>query len=320
MRTLFLLLLGANALYAAWVWFAVEAPSDGGPVARELPHYPARLELASEYRPVQPQTAVADASPAMEPVDTAATAETTESVETAATAATAEATEAPETAAVAETARAAWTTEPTATAESGPSAPAPVDTDSEAAVPKENEALAATPGGATSEAVPSAHDAAPSAHCVRIGRFSTEGAARTALERLRDQLPDGALVTVPVVVRSNFWVHIPPRANDEEARAVVARLTERGVESFVIRDDPALRNGISLGVFRDTASAERHAARFADIGYPVAIHEAAQTRPSFMVQGTLSADMAAVEAALGQGLAIEELACPVVSNPVRNVP
>ncbi len=269
MRTLFLLLLCANALYATWVWYAAEAPSGSAAVARVQPHYPARLELASEYRPAQPQTAVADASPATEP------AETAEATEPAATA------EAAETAGTAETAQTAESTETAQTAETA--------------------------------------DATLPAHCVRIGSFSSEGAARAALERLHDQLPYGTLVTVPVVVRSNFWVHIPPRASDEEARAVVVRLAERGIESFVIRDDPALRNGISLGVFRDTASAERHAARFADIGYPVAIHEAVQTRPTFAVQGTLSADMAGVEAVLGQGVAIEQLACPVVAaDPVAD--
>lgn len=287
MRTLFLLLLCANALYATWVWYAAEAPSGSAAVARVQPHYPARLELASEYRPAQPQTAVADALPATESAETAEPAETAETAESAAT------------------------TEPVR------SVPALVDIGGEAAVPDGDEVLAATPGAVAPNSAVS--DAAQPAHCVRIGSFSSEGAARAALERLHDQLPSGTLVTVPVVVRSNFWVHIPPRASDEEARAVVARLAERGIESFVIRDDPALRNGISLGVFRDTASAERHAARFADIGYPVAIHEAVQTRPTFAVQGTLSADMAGVEAVLGQGVAIEQLACPVVAaDPVAD--
>lgn len=238
MRTLFLLLLAANALYAGWARFGPDAPAGAAAVAREAPRYPVRLELASEYRPASPE-------PVAEPLP-------------------------------------------------GPASATP-----------------APPSPATDLAV-----ALPPARCVRLGPFPDEARARAALERVRAWLPVAEVISVPVPSGSSFWVHVPPRSSADEARAVVAGLAASGIESFVIRDEPALRNAVSLGVFRDAESAGRHAARFAGIGYPVAVHEAVRERPGVVVEGALAAGRQGLEAALGDGAALEELACPVVAEPV----
>lgn len=148
------------------------------------------------------------------------------------------------------------------------------------------------------------------ARCVRIGPFADETAALHALARVGEWVPDAAPATVQVLVRRNFWVHIPPLASEAEARRVVGELTAQGIDSFVIRDEPELRNGVSLGVFRDAASAERQAARFVGLGHPVAVHEAESTRSIIVLEGTLAGDIEALRTALGPGASIDDLACP----------
>lgn len=182
----------------------------------------------------------------------------------------------------------------------------------------------AAPAGTANDPVPAPADVAAAevsaagapARCVRLGPFPDEARARAALERVRAWLPVAEVLAVPVPAGSSFWVHVPPRSGEDEARAVVARLAASGIESFVIRDEPVLRNAVSLGVFRDAGSAARHAARFAGIGYPVAVHEAVRERPGVVVEGALAADPQGLEAALGADAGIEELACPVVAEPV----
>ena len=115
-------------------------------------------------------------------------------------------------------------------------------------------------------------------------------------------------------------MHIPPRASDDEARAVVRALTARGVESFVIRDEPALLHGVSLGVFRDAQSAQELMDRMQGIGYPVAVHEKSRTRRAFFLLGALAADAGAVVApALDEAVATAAAEARVAPAGLRAV-
>ena len=245
MRMLFLALLCANVLYAAWVWFGPQATPGTVRSDPVVPRFPARLELAGERASTAPDAVVGTSAES---------------------------------------------------AGEGEAAPGGTDmTQSEPVV----------------EAEP-----ASTVRCIGIGPFPDAEVAEKALQRLRQWLPDGALVPATDQVRSSFWVHIPPLASEAEAQAVVADLAGRGIESFVILDEPELRNGISLGVFHDVTSAERHAARFVGIGYPVTIRAALRRRPAFRLQGSLNGELAALEGALDPGLVIEDVACPVVAADV----
>jgi len=144
--------------------------------------------------------------------------------------------------------------------------------------------------------------AAAPAPCVRTGPVGSAAAAERLKERVADWVADARVAAEQVPERSVFWVHIPPRASEAEAREVVKSLAQRGVESFVIRDEPALANGVSLGVFRDDESARSLQARMGAIGYPVEIHEERRTRTGWVVRGPLRAAAAGSDVPLPQGL------------------
>lgn len=56
---------------------------------------------------------------------------------------------------------------------------------------------------------------------------------------------------------ARYWVYISPLASEAQALERLATLKAAGIaDSLVIRDDPSLRNGISLGVFNDEAAAK----------------------------------------------------------------
>jgi len=139
---------------------------------------------------------------------------------------------------------------------------------------------------------------------VRIGPLRDGAEGERLRQRVREWLPAARVEEGEAPDRSSYWVHIPPRASDAEASAVVRALKARGVDSFVIRDEPALLHGVSLGVFRDPDSAKELSERRQGIGYPVAIHEKPRTRRAFFVVGATGADAGpAVPPALGEAIA-----------------
>jgi cell division septation protein DedD len=133
----------------------------------------------------------------------------------------------------------------------------------------------------------------PVQYCVRIGPLRDGAAGERMRQRVAAWLPAARVEEGEAPDRSAFWVHVPPRPSDDEARAVVSALTARGVESFVIRDEPALLHGVSLGVFRDAQSAQQQMERMQGLGYPVAIHEKPRTRRAFFLLGALGPDAGA---------------------------
>lgn len=274
MRTLFLLLLAANLAYAAWVMLKPATAPDGRPAVAAEPHYPATLERVSEYEARQAASVAEASDPLAGLVEAAGVAVATGFVPD----------EMP-----------------------ADNDDAPAEGADETIVP--GEAPAGDPEAAEAPLAASVSRPEPT-RCVRIGPFADEASAHQVLERVGEWIPDAALATVQVLVRRNFWVHIPPLASEAEARTVVGELTAQGIDSFVIRDEPGLRNGVSLGVFRDAASAERQAARFVGIGHPVAVHEAESTRSIIVLEGTLAGDIGALHAALQPGTSIDDLACP----------
>lgn len=56
---------------------------------------------------------------------------------------------------------------------------------------------------------------------------------------------------------ARYWVYISPLASEAQALERLETLKAAGIaDSLVIRNDPSLRNGISLGVFNDEAAAK----------------------------------------------------------------
>ncbi|MDD5057885.1 MAG: SPOR domain-containing protein [Sideroxydans sp.] len=97
----------------------------------------------------------------------------------------------------------------------------------------------------------------PKKQCLEWGEFSGSGLvqAQTALDGL--QLGD-KLKPRTVEHASGFWVYIPPLKNHAEVLLKIKQLKQLGVnEHFVVQEDGAWLNAISLGVFRTEESAQK---------------------------------------------------------------
>lgn len=114
------------------------------------------------------------------------------------------------------------------------------------------EQLAALPQPPPAVAAP----AAPPLACYEWGSFPAGSVPRA--RNILDKFGLGSELRVIAPQEAvRYWVYIPPRRNMQAAQARVNELAALGVqESFVVQEQQ-LRYAISLGVFRDEASASR---------------------------------------------------------------
>lgn len=94
------------------------------------------------------------------------------------------------------------------------------------------------------------------AGCYEWGSFSsnTIALARAVLEK------SGQNINVRVAApqeASRYWVYIPPRKTVQEAQARVEELRAVGINDTFLVQEGRWRNAISLGLFREEASAQR---------------------------------------------------------------
>ncbi len=68
------------------------------------------------------------------------------------------------------------------------------------------------------------------------------------------------------------WVHIPPQANRQQSLRLLRELQGRGIDSYIITQGD-LAEGISLGLFRSSDSANKLTKKMAGLDYDVVIKE-----------------------------------------------
>lgn len=94
--------------------------------------------------------------------------------------------------------------------------------------------------------------------CVEFGDFVADSVARVRA-RLESMNLGARLAAVEVDVPGWYMVYVPPLKTRTEAERIADDLRGRGVRDLmVIEDNSALRNGISLGQFKDQDLALRH--------------------------------------------------------------
>jgi hypothetical protein len=94
--------------------------------------------------------------------------------------------------------------------------------------------------------------------CIELGPIAANDAVRA--EEVAAGLATGLKIQRRVEEPARWWVYIPPLANRQSASQRIAELRKQGVEdSAVITDEPAWRNAISLGVYRNEEAANGRA-------------------------------------------------------------
>lgn len=94
--------------------------------------------------------------------------------------------------------------------------------------------------------------------CATWGEFSGKGLAQVQAE-LAALVPEENLIQTTVEHASGYWVYIPPLKKKTEVQSKIEQLKKLGVEDyFVVLENGAWFNAISLGVFRTEKSAQRY--------------------------------------------------------------
>ncbi|MDJ0863028.1 MAG: SPOR domain-containing protein [Gammaproteobacteria bacterium] len=103
--------------------------------------------------------------------------------------------------------------------------------------------------------------------CLAVGPFSADDPVADLLDWLQG---NGAETTSRWSERetpSRYWVYLPPLETVEQARAVLRRLKDDGLQDYIRVMRGPMRNAISLGLFKQRDSAERRLAQLRAKGY-----------------------------------------------------
>ena len=146
-------------------------------------------------------------------------------------------------------------------------------------------------GEASMPVAPAAPTPAADAMCSMIGAFSEQISARQVRDRLRALSVAADIVEVPVTLRTDYWVHMGPYPSRERAMVALRELQQKGVDSFLIADGE-LENGISLGLFRQKASADALLKQRRAQGYAAAVREMPRTANELWVVIKEGSDLA----------------------------
>ncbi len=94
--------------------------------------------------------------------------------------------------------------------------------------------------------------------CAAWGEFSGKGLAQVQAELAALVLAEN-LIQTTVEHASGYWVYIPPLKKKAEVQSKIEQLKKMGVDDyFVVLENGAWFNAISLGVFRTEKSAQRY--------------------------------------------------------------
>ncbi|MAD47701.1 MAG: hypothetical protein CMI02_20180 [Oceanospirillaceae bacterium] len=121
--------------------------------------------------------------------------------------------------------------------------------------------------------------------CYVAGPYAEELDARHLLARVKAVGLSGRIKTLEVTTEqpAEYWVHVPPRSGREEALRVLKELQKRNFDSYIITQGD-LAEGVSLGLFRNKASAEGLREKVAAAGIPVRIRVVNESAREFWVE------------------------------------
>ncbi|MBM7062704.1 SPOR domain-containing protein [Pseudomonas sp. UL073] len=132
-----------------------------------------------------------------------------------------------------------------------------------------------------SEVRPSA--AAEPEACLFLGGFEGEDAARAVLQRMTSLDVDAELRSVDAPSGVDYWVYLAPLASRQASLRQLKELQARKIDSYIITQGD-LTDGISLGMFPRSESAESVMQRLREAGYEPLMRELARAHRSYWVR------------------------------------
>lgn len=125
--------------------------------------------------------------------------------------------------------------------------------------------------------------AAPEAVCLFLGSFEQEAAASMVAQRLISLDIRSRVQSIDATAGTDYWVFLPPMASRQASLRQLKELQARQIDSYIITQGD-LANGISLGIFPRSDSAESVVQRLRDAGYEPSLRELSRAHRSYWVR------------------------------------
>lgn len=140
---------------------------------------------------------------------------------------------------------------------------------------------------------------APEDVCLFLGGFEREEEAREVEQRLLSLDIQSRVQAVDAAAGMDYWVYLAPLASRQASLRQLKELQARKIDSYIITQGD-LSNGISLGIFPRSDSAESVLQRLRDAGYEPLMRELPRAHRSFWVRIAPESRRLADDALLGQ--------------------
>ena len=173
-----------------------------------------------------------------------------------------------------------------------------------APMPSESPAIVATPNGSAVAAE------RPEVRCSRIGPLTGDD-ADALINRLPDHLTLISDVSEEYAQVNGYYVLIPVLASRAAGLKKLQELADAGFEDTWLFRSGALRNAISLGLFRLEASARRHAERVENKGFSTEVKENTSLRERrWLLVRDERETVAPINLPVPEGVTAERHGCP----------
>lgn len=119
--------------------------------------------------------------------------------------------------------------------------------------------------------------------CVSLGPFATQADMRAALNALTPLVARVQFRETYVTAARGYWVYLPAPANRERALAIARQLSSKGVSDYYIVTAGDQPNAISLGLFHESANAEKRRSEIVSLGFKPEVVQRSDEVPEYWV-------------------------------------
>jgi hypothetical protein len=156
--------------------------------------------------------------------------------------------------------------------------------------------------------------------CMFLGGFDQEDAAKLVEQRMIALDIQSQVRVVDAPAGLDYWVYLPPLASRQASLRQLKELQARKIDSYIITQGD-LSNGISLGMFPRSESAESVMQRLREVGYEPQMRELPRAHRNFWVRVAPESRRLADDALLQSlardfnGLQHQLMPCESVASP-----
>ncbi|WP_439859914.1 SPOR domain-containing protein [Pseudomonas sp. MBLB4136] len=119
--------------------------------------------------------------------------------------------------------------------------------------------------------------------CLFLGSFEQRAAAQALEQRLISLDIRSSVQAIDATAGVDYWVYLPPLASRQASLRLLKELQARKIDSYIIAEGE-LANGISLGIFPRSDSAQSVVERLRGAGYEPLLKELSRAERSYWVR------------------------------------